>query len=199
MFRFTLFFLYLLFDVIAHPFASNFDDSGLSWLPDETSSFLASPDNSGDTDLYAFDLSSYNSQNDWEVSCEPNLVVFTPFLSLIPANSAQQDSYPWEPLGGDESVSSVPISAIEETDSSNNEYFEQSQLEEPDLSSMTPYTGDICARDGSTSVNGAMCHLEPQCANGRLPMCCSQMTLYGRPTDCTRCLCTLINNPQEKK
>lgn len=120
------------------------------------------------------------------------------FLSIIPADPVQQNLYAWEPLADDESVPSVPLSAIEETDNSDDGYFEQSQSE-PDLLSTTPYTGDLCAREVSTSETGAMCSYEPQCDNGRLAMCCSKMTLYGRPTECTRCLSTLINVPMETK
>lgn len=77
--RFILVFLYLLFDVIAHPFFSDLDYSSFSWQPDEALSLFNSPDDSDDADSYSFDLSGYNSQNDWEVSCTSNLVFFTPF------------------------------------------------------------------------------------------------------------------------
>ena len=80
MFRLILFFPLVLLDVIAHPLFSDLDYSSFSWLPDEALSFFTSPDNSGDPDLYTFDLSDYNSQNDWEVSCiTSDFAVFASF------------------------------------------------------------------------------------------------------------------------
>ena len=125
-------------------------------------------------------------------------------LTLIPAESVQQDPYVWEPLAFDEPISSVPLPAVEETGSSNGQYFEQSEFDQLGLPSMTPYAGNICARDGTTSGNGATCnwesqYWEPQCENGKLAMCCSKVTKYGRPTECTRCWSTLMNITLDEK
>lgn len=113
-------------------------------------------------------------------------------LTLIPANSVQQDPYIWEPLVVNEPVSGVSLSAIEETDSSNDQIFEEFQSKELELSSIIQSMGNLCARGSTTPANGAVCHWEPQCENGRLAMCCSRKTAYGRPTDCTRCVSALI-------
>ena len=85
MVRVILLFLYLLFDVIAYPFFSDLDYSAFSWQPDEALSFFNSPDDSDNADSYSFDLSGYNSPNDWEVSCTSNLDFFTPFSKSPPS------------------------------------------------------------------------------------------------------------------
>lgn len=115
-------------------------------------------------------------------------------LILILANPVQQDSYGWEPFIPNEPVPSVPSTSIEETDSSNDDFFEPYQPPDLGLQSLSSYTGNVCARDGRGATNGAMCYLEPQCDGGRSAMCCGRVNEYGRPTDCTRCVSIYLDN-----
>lgn len=114
-------------------------------------------------------------------------------LTLIPADSVQLNPFLWEPLVLNEPVVTVPSPTIEETASSNDHFPEQSQFTEPGLSPISHYTGNICARDSANLVNGAVCKMEPQCEDGRKAMCCTRVSEYGRPTECTPCVYTLMS------
>lgn len=191
MFQFALFILQVCSDVIAHPLISDLDYSSFSWLPDEATPIYTGPDDSAQPDLYAFDLFDDTSQNNWEVTCTFNPVVSISMLIPIPANSVSQDSYVWEPLVLDEPVIGLPSPFSVETATSNEPVFEPPQFIELGPSSPSSYTDSICPRGSTTSENEAICHVWPECENGRMPMCCSRMTKYGRPTECTPCLSTL--------
>ena len=87
-----------------------------------------------------------------------------------------------------EPVLSVPPSTMEETDTSAYDFSEQYAFNDLGLSTIFPYSDQLCARDRETPANGAACHWEPQCEGGKLAMCCTKFTVYGRPTECTRCV-----------
>lgn len=173
---------------LAHPLAGELDYLSFSLLPNENLPSNPSTDN---PEAYDLDLFYEPLPSDVETSYASDIV---PSDSILPkpADFAQPNSYLWEPLTPNIPVSPLSTPLDQETTNAIAQSSQQSQFIAPGIDLAFSPTSRICAR---SAEKGDVCAIRPNCEEGKTEMCCSKVTEYGRPTECTPCLSYLDGFP----
>jgi hypothetical protein len=184
MHQLILFLLQAFTAAIAHPLAGELDYLSFSLLPNENPPANPSPENPG---AYGFDLFYDPIPSGVEMSY-PSDIVPSDSTFQESADLAQPNSNILEPLTPSTPVSFPSVPLDQEITNTVEQPSQSSQFTSPGTKLALGHTPRICARGETSTAKGAVCEIVPQCEGGKTGMCCSKMTEFGRPTECTPCL-----------